>query len=179
MLRVAESPFQSTHPVWGGTVHTKPIAPGGSISIHPPRVGWDLMLHRRSLGKIISIHPPRVGWDRLLLRREYYGTISIHPPRVGWDRRNVGGYRGNIHFNPPTPCGVGPTSRSSPTSFTIFQSTHPVWGGTRPGPSCWGWSRISIHPPRVGWDLTAWVTGMSLEISIHPPRVGWDPSGCR
>ena len=33
------------------------------ISIHPPRVGWDLEYCHKSHPSIISIHPPRVGWD--------------------------------------------------------------------------------------------------------------------
>ena len=34
-------PFQSTHPVRGGTVHEELQLPDFDISIHPPREGWD------------------------------------------------------------------------------------------------------------------------------------------
>ena len=167
--------FQSTHPVWGGT---------GGITI---------------MAQIqeISIHPPRVGWD----------PVQRSPPLI------------TSYFNPPTPCGVGPSHLMPFSSRRRFQSTHPVWGGTSPFPSkffslkfqsthpVWGGTRqlrvghpmgdISIHPPRVGWDLISsfqpipqgpfqsthpvWGgTGNRRRdaeirhISIHPPRVGWD-----
>ena len=86
---------------------------------------------------------------------------------------------------------------ASTGSILLFQSTHPVGGGT--------WHRrkrqrrypISIHPPRGGWDLrptsrtrrqnyfnppTPWGVGrltseqmyQIIYISIHPPRGGWD-----
>ena len=57
-----------------------------------------------------------------------------------------------IHFNPPTPCGVGLYQPLLQNRYKKFQSTHPVWGGT--GSALSGCTRgvISIHPPRVGWD---------------------------
>ena len=33
--------FQSTHPVWDGTVRKLDARAEGEISIHPSRVGWD------------------------------------------------------------------------------------------------------------------------------------------
>ena len=123
------------------------------ISIHPPRVGWDLL---STLGGFIygyfnpptpcgvgladaradfkrqakiSIHPPRVGWDATATTYATFPSISIHPPRVGWD------------FG---------------TAIALFR-----------------WF-ISIHPPRVGWDVIFWVIKRMGGISIHPPRVGWD-----
>ena len=35
--------FQSTHPVRGGTRQNEPIYADMTISIHPPREGWDMM----------------------------------------------------------------------------------------------------------------------------------------
>ena len=62
--------------------------------------------------RCISIHPPRVGWDKDDRGWWYADTISIHPPRVGWD-----GSGDDMVLDMP-----------------LFQSTHPVWGGTcRPG----------------------------------------------
>ena len=79
--------FQSTHPVWGGTLEQ-------ILSVRPIR---------------ISIHPPRVGWDAIkIVDPEAPGIISIHPPRVGWD----------------------PIAEKTQTESILFQSTHPVWGGT-------------------------------------------------
>ena len=107
----------------------------------------------------------------------------------------------NQDFNPPTPCGVGPTITSDGIHAVIFQSTHPVWGGTwdylqshynaldfNPPTPCgvgpelngatWGYFGISIHPPRVGWDQLICTPGpLPNRISIHPPRVGWDLCG--
>ena len=56
------------------------------------------------------------------------------------------------NFNPPTPCGVGPSGGLQMQATARFHSTHPVWGGT-----CSDCQKpiadvISIHPPRVGWD---------------------------
>ena len=101
--------------------------------------------------------------------------ISIHPPREGWDPSKELKFKGKI----------------------IFQSTHPVRGGTADAiggfdilpisihPPREGWDRsrasrslrsfsISIHPPREGWDATVAETAAAIEISIHPPREGWD-----
>ena len=86
--------FQSTHPVWGGTV-----------------------LHYL---------------DDAVFR------ISIHPPRVGWDCHLLFGVLLCLNFNPPTPCGVGRLQRTLRSVPQVFQSTHPVWGGTTPFATvCW------------------------------------------
>ena len=52
----------------------------------------------------------------------------------------------NTYFNPPTPCGVGP---SAPPYFvwTLF---------------------ISIHPPRVGWDFTNHFFKIAIK-NFNPP----------
>ncbi len=167
--------FQSTHPVWGGTGSATTHGFEKTISIHPPRVGWDQSNDRTTVTLGISIHPPRVGWDarvkihKILIRDfnpptpcgvgpellkliDAMNEISIHPPRVGWDGLRQSNNTGNRHFNPPTPCGVGLVRQGVGTELILFQSTHPVWGGTGVG----RWSLIakdiSIHPPRVGWD---------------------------
>ena len=122
--------FQSTHPVRGGTCSDRSRLWIRSISIHPPRAGWDsgyaaeylrndhfnpptpCGVGRSSIGfprrrsKFQSTHPVRGGTCR---RAEGCALrwISIHPPRAGWDlrgRRPVDQLR---NFNPPTPCGVG------------------------------------------------------------------------
>ena len=102
----------------------------------------------------ISIHPPRVGWDFRWKLRRCSSCISIHPPRVGWDIYSPSPAFQRSHFNPPTPCGVGPGAFAHFAISNLFQSTHPVWGGTLADYLFNHWTPISIHPPRVGWDAT-------------------------
>ena len=59
--------------------------------------------HRR-----ISIHPPREGWDPKITKFFGFREISIHPPREGWDL-----YADDYYLD-----------------CYVFQSTHPVRGGT-------------------------------------------------
>ena len=59
------SRFQSTLPVWGGTSGRWPWYLHRSISIHPPRVGRDIINPQLPPNIRISIHPPRVGRDDL------------------------------------------------------------------------------------------------------------------
>ena len=128
----ATSEFQSTHPVWDGTDQLLLAYVSIAISIHPARVGWDSRWRRLIFAPLgfQSTHPV---WDGTA-----YGTsprtvwsISIHPSRVGWD-----GFRAllrvsSLNFNPPIPCGMGPDLSIFYLPFSIFQSTHPVWDGTR------------------------------------------------
>ena len=58
--------------------------------------------------------------------------------------------------------------------MALFQSTHPVRGGTGASGSHAGGGAISIHPPREGWDGIDHLLLGVLSISIHPPREGWD-----
>ena len=192
--------FQSTHPVGGGTSLINGHFAEVTISIHPPRGGWDYATHRSNLHhenfnpptpwgvglsmdlyqmviKLISIHPPRGGWDPVAddvssavqrfqsthpvgggtpLRRGRAGRvcISIHPPRGGWDPFSPPVRLMVTHFNPPTPWGVGLAQIRDGGDGEVFQSTHPVGGGT------------------VGDNQVEFIRG----ISIHPPRGGWDPS---
>ena len=74
--------FQSTLPVWGGTPITPRVVVTLAVSIHPPRVGRDPVLHSETLVlPVVSIHPPRVGRDskssqkffvNFCARRQYY-----------------------------------------------------------------------------------------------------------
>ena len=77
--------FQSTHPVWDGTVVAARQPLYLDISIHPSRVGWDDALRGKLWVGSISIHPSRVGWDPALRGLGSRPQISIHPSRVGWD----------------------------------------------------------------------------------------------
>src|SRR5690606_11921632 len=96
------------------------------------------------------------GERRLLQRRGADGgAISIHAPRVGSDRLVAAGRRGRPHFNPRSPRGErpGPTSEVEyvPTHFNPRsprgERLHVVLCTQSP-------SKISIHAPRVGSDLS-------------------------
>ena len=172
----------------------------GLISIHPPRGGWDQGIGACRLGGDISIHPPRGGWDSRVGRCTVFRSnfnpptpwgvglgeisnfrafiqISIHPPRGGWDGRLPGPAGRSRNFNPPTPWGVGPSGVFRTNWQKIFQSTHPVGGGTAAGEAIGQVVGISIHPPRGGWDTASGEHERIRGISIHPPRGGWDNIG--
>ena len=63
----------------------------------------------------------------------YFVPISIHPPREGWDAAAIPGR----------------------LLLLVFQSTHPVRGGTVLVKFFCYFVSISIHPPREGWDFAA------------------------
>ena len=102
--------FQSTHPVRGGTPSASLVTAARSISIHPPRAGWD---EGRAQSALLSryFNPPTpcgVGPGEGLAPPLAISFQSTHPvrggtPRAGWRSYPVG------YFNPPTPCGVGLT----------------------------------------------------------------------
>ena len=134
-------------------------------------------------------------------KRGQIPPISIHPSRVGWDKLLCHQQRRGLHFNPPIPCGMGLSRRQRMRKVLLFQSTHPVWDGTR----ATGWwrrmRRFCIIPSRVGWSPRSGVSGRrtsdfnppipcgmghgnaevvqdDAQISIHPSRVGWDAGYC-
>ena len=142
---------------------------------------------------------PRGGWDIPDALYADLVFISIHPPRRGWDRTAPRSALATRNFNPPTPWGVGQFMTFIFAQFVLFQSTHPVGGGTRkrPGSSARSIfqsthpvgggtrpSRTSItmssfqstHPVGGGTELAAAVAAAKA-ISIHPPRGGWDDHG--
>ena len=149
---VIEDAFQSTHPLWGGTDRNPVRRDTIIISIHPPLVGWDRS-QTRACGRALNFNPPTpcgVGPS---------GTPSgpdpgyFNPPTpcgVGPDHQDAVLRRDN--FNPPTPCGVGLLGLTTVPLVAIFQSTHPLWGGTGVLLALGVAVGISIHPPLVGWD---------------------------
>ena len=189
--------FQSTHPVRGGT-YSPPH--GGRVCTHfNPPTPCGVGLKRTSAGRtkwtFQSTHPVRGGTPPVL-QAGGAGAISIHPPRAGWDLPQRGDLHRSADFNPPTPCGVGHAIARNAYGIIVFQSTPPVRGGTRRSRLCMTPSpfqsthpvrggtapvlrlgvhqRISIHPPRAGWDVTSFPVWYISLISIHPPRAGWD-----
>ena len=121
-----------------------------------------------------STHPVRggtkYGWDYI----KAAGFQSTHPVRGGTPAaaRPCCPTR---YFNPPTPCGVGPCRPSCCAARADFNPPTPCGVGPRAGDVLDRDDRISIHPPRAGWDkaLDSAYKRLNL-ISIHPPRAGWD-----
>ena len=71
-------------------------------------------------------------------------------------------------FQSTHPVWGGTSCASEIRSSAIFQSTHPVWGGTEIEADGSDYGNISIHPPRVGWDLKV-RTRRALEDHFNPP----------
>ena len=189
MLNVEK--FQSTRPVWGGTIIN--VINRQKLTFQSTRPVWGgtegVLVALRI--PVISIHPPRVGRDDVIRRKDRRASISIHPPRVGRDA--APGFRraGTRHFNPPAPCGAGQacdlilrekikfqstrpvwggtTAWANSASCLIFQSTRPVWGGTGLIKLARRYGIISIHPPRVGRDSNN--TQKQLCVLLHNIQV--------
>ena len=125
------APFQSTHPVGGGTQDGLIAKEAALFQSTHPVGGGTRMFRFLTADEIISIHPPRGGWDR------HFGRT--HGP--------------NGYFNPPTPWGVGLGLFCIGLALGTFQSTHPVGGGTPFQDRFIRIRYISIHPPRGGWDF--------------------------
>ena len=129
----AEPVFQSTLPVWGGTTYDLAVLSWNNVSIHPPRVGRDQCSGANSeSARMFQSTLPVWGGTIRSIKRSSSTFVSIHPPRVGRDRQ--------------------------------------FWTVQQP-------SRVSIHPPRVGRDLPPITISISIAVSIHPPRVGRDFTG--
>ena len=145
--------FQSTHPVWGETKSLEYQAWCNEISIHSPCVEWDMECPRTSglWGLFQSTHPV---WGETQYTLYYYYYYN--------------------YFNPLTPCGVRLQCTTRKVKIGSFQSTHPGWGETDTVKKTGVHILISIHSPRVGWDLDTIPEGAEINISIHSPRVGWD-----
>ena len=146
--------FQSTLPVWGGTRIPRPLT-----QIHSefqstlPVWGGTYLTVSRSHPVDISIHPPRVGRDKPIIRH-CCKFRHFNPPSPCGEGRYIAMWevRGCPDFNPPSPCGEGQDGATITGNVTLFQSTLPVWGGTRSVGISSFCSSISIHPPRVGRD---------------------------
>ena len=78
--------FQSTLPVWGGTaVHRLDVGGGPGVSIHPPRVGRDST--SSFVAELVpGFNPPSPCGEGL--------ALLVGVGRV-------------LRFNPPSPCGEG------------------------------------------------------------------------
>ena len=193
--------FQSTLPVRGGTKGTNEMALIIDISIHPPRAGRDpspmtilptiisISIHPPRAGRdrlqiwsgflrSISIHPPRAGRDLPPVDVPFSLIISIHPPRAGRDGMAALSKAGEMHFNPPSPCGEGQNNVDMLIDSITFQSTLPVRGGTPFPIDLLAQVRISIHPPRAGRDRGR-VACHGLHTHFNPPSPCGEGHGVR
>ena len=162
--------FQSTHPVGGGTLFSCGLLFVGGISIHPPRGGWDIRAIIKIRNKIISIHPPRGGWDAPGSDPPDRICISIHPPRGGWDHAfGQLVLAGHISIHPPRG-GWDLMFLAGLPWINLFQSTHPVGGGTSFLGNCFLLA-INFNPPTpwgVGRPDGSPATQLSEFQSTHP-----------
>ena len=73
-----------------------------------------------------------------------------------WGATAKGGSRSccNAYFNPRSPCGERLSDSSPKNSWSVFQSTLPVWGATTRYPIAWmSWEFQSTLPV---WGATGW-----------------------
>ena len=120
------------------------------ISIYSPRPQIAGTGHSHSK---ISIHSPRAGRDCRYPNAPLITQISIHSPNTGRDRL----------VNAPI------------VSPSLFQSTLPAWGETRPLPENNGKHVFQSTLPAWGETLAAFFIGVDrILISIHSPRMGRD-----
>ena len=80
---------------------------------------------------MISIHPLRGEWDALPFwkRKKEWLFQSTHSVGSGTQYLCLG-FGLFVHFNPPTPWGVGLKSKIADVENGLFQSTHSVGSGT-------------------------------------------------
>ena len=170
MAIFAACTFQSTLPVWEGT-RWNPLWRLHAHDFNPPSPCGEGRADAERLAGVydVSIHPPRVGRDTHATPPYSQEPISIHPPRVGRDGRMCRFCRWQKYFNPPSPCGEGPTTILCRSSIDVFQSTLPVWGGTGGTTRAIPFPLISIHPPRVGRDPGHHQRGGSPQTDFNPP----------
>ena len=123
--------FQSTHPVRGGTASGSTPSPKNKFqSTHPVRGGTcGSFFNQDHAFRFQSTHPVRGGTGSRS-KATNNQMISIHPPRAGWDfRHNVVIQIANISIHPPRAGWDGNAMSAIPLVW-VFQSTHPVRGGT-------------------------------------------------
>ena len=134
--RVMEPPastaFQSTLPVWGGTM---------------------MAMLDHGIDGFQSTLPVRGG----TLQGLRHGLVQHFNPPSPYGEGLLGGWcqlAHIIYFNPPSPRGEGQSPAEKRVAALIFQSTFPVWGGTSVLRHLFLFCAISIHPPRGGRDTS-------------------------
>ena len=145
--------FQPTHPVWGETNYTDTSRHGVTISIHPSRVGWDLVCLLPA-SFLMHFNPPiPCGMGQMQMQPTAVSRYFNPPIPCGMGRSQNLSEPITKNFNPPIPCGMGRGLRG-----TAFRALHyfnppiPCGMGLDPFRSSRSKLGISIHPSRVGWD---------------------------
>ena len=212
--------FQSTLPLRGATYHYAGGRDAIVISIHAPLAGSDASTMETVRHFPISIHAPLAGSDYSQgagrLQSDNFNPRSpcgerqdsqvVPPSIVGFQStlplrgatiavRLICRYL--IYFNPRSPCGERPSASRSSLINIVFQSTLPLRGATNASCGFAENSRISIHAPLAGSDLSSCISDSRLHnfnprspcgerpmttdaecllynISIHAPLAGSD-----
>ena len=146
--------FQSTHLVWGATVRRLRI-PRYWLYFNP-RTSCEVRRLIWWTGRHTTIfQSTHLVWGATFynFKHDKDRIISIHAPRVRCDDEMAHGVTCNYYFNPRTSCEVRRALHCNAFWFSLFQSTHLVWGAT------WLYRltitviTISIHAPRVRCDF--------------------------
>ena len=197
-FRGVRSEFQFTHPVWGATLlgrirHSKStcfnsrtpcgVRRGGSTGYgggaefqftHPVWGATYADELPESLDEFQFTHPV---WGATALGARLCDTseVSIHAPRVGCDASATTSNHLSVRFQFTHPVwGATKSGVNDVTKQNKFQFTHPVWGAT--GKYCASASKgvVSIHAPRVGWDVAK-----QSPLSLDPCFNSRTPCGVR
>ena len=125
--------------------------------------------------KLVSCVVIILSWIGLPVRGRGTKNGSAPSPRGGRDPPGQPSAYRRRYFNPPSPWGEGQAVLISIRPEWVFQSTLPVWGGTKGEPTRRPKADRfqSTLPARGGTKLNGSTIVKTL-ISIHPPRVGRD-----
>ena len=146
--------FQSTLPAWGATVRTNIDICHSAISIHAPRVGSDFA-GSTATGDTNLFQSTLPVWGATAFPTLTPGCNTLFQstlPVWGATPEEPDTGRAESYFNPRSPCGERPNTRTARRNNKRFQSTLPVWGATDHSSGCIEHTFISIHAPRVGSD---------------------------
>ena len=125
-----KSLFQSTRPLRGGTRTVRAHVLRQTFQSTRPLRGGTCTVKSQRDEILISIHPPLAGRDHQHDAAVQRRLISIHPPLAGRDRAHSSAIVRASYFNPPAPCGAGPSRPLCSHPESLFQSTRPLRGGT-------------------------------------------------
>ena len=152
-----------------------PIWAPGTISIHAPRMGRDVITLLSSFF-VLSFQSTRPVWGatKVYLPLPDGAGISIHAPRMGRDASSHASCARRTEFQSTRPVWGATPQPLPPQPQNAFQSTRPVWGATQRQPSFLPtWLFQSTRPV---WGATAASAALppAADISIHAPRMGRD-----
>ena len=173
-----DTPFQSTHPVWGATSSTPSSFVLSVISIHAPRAGCDrphgVYLNH---GKDFNPRTP-CGVRPAPFRKPRRRMLNFNPRTPCGVRPGTGdAVPDHQDFNPRTPCGVRLWTRLHSRSVTCI-SIHAPRAGCDSDPASRPSHRAHFNP-RTPCGVRPLQCAQQLDlrvISIHVPRAGCDPA---